>query len=105
MALSTFTAGRVSCVYAYLSTSTLWRHQSGAIEPFGESYACYPGGTPDIPHLLRKRQNMTTRSAPRGALLAKQTVKKQIRTNFDLRNSSDLFRLVTPAGIEPTPSP
>ena len=31
--------------------------------------------------------------------------KKQIRTNFDLRNSSDLFRLVTPAGIEPTPSP
>ena len=60
---------------------------------------------PDIPHLLRKRQNMTVRSAPRGALLAKQTVKKQIRTNFDLRNSSDLFRLVTPAGIEPTPSP
>ena len=27
--------------------------------------------------------------------------KKQIRTNFDLRNSSDLFRLVETAGIEP----
>ncbi len=51
-------------------------------------------GSPDIPHLLRKRQNITARSAPRGAPLAKQTVKKQIRTNFDLRNSSDLFRLV-----------
>ena len=62
-------------------------------------------GSPDIPHLLRKRQNITARSASRGALLAKQTVKQQIRTNFDLRNSSDLFRLVTPAGIEPTPSP
>lgn len=27
----------------------VWRHQSGTIKPFGESYACYPGG-PDIPH-------------------------------------------------------
>ena len=27
--------------------------------------------------------------------------KKQIRTNFDLRNSSDLFRLVEPRGVEP----
>ena len=27
--------------------------------------------------------------------------KKQIRTNFDLRNSSDLLRLVTRTGIEP----
>lgn len=57
-------------------------------------------GSPDIPHLLRKRQNITARSAPRGALLAKQTAKKQIRTNFDLRNSSDLFYLVTHRGLE-----
>lgn len=35
------------------------------------------GETPDIPHLLRKRQNITARSAPRGALLAKQTVKNK----------------------------
>ena len=27
--------------------------------------------------------------------------KKQIRTNFDLRNSSDLLRLVTRTGISP----
>ena len=32
---------------------------------------------PDIPHLLRKRQNVTARSASRGALLAKQTVKNK----------------------------
>ena len=76
MALSTFTAGRVSCVYAYLSTSTLWGHQSGAIKPFEESMPAIQG-SPDIPHLLRKRQNMTTRSAPRGALLAKQTAKNK----------------------------
>ena len=31
--------------------------------------------------------------------------KKQIRTNFDLRNSSDLLRLVTRTGIEPMFSP
>ena len=31
--------------------------------------------------------------------------KKQIRTNFDLRNSSDLFRLVTRTGIEPVLPP
>ena len=31
----------------------------------------------------------------------KGPAKKQIRTNFDLRNSSDLFVLVTRTGIEP----
>ena len=40
-------------------------------------YACHPGGGSDIPHLLRKRQNMTARSTPRGAPLAKQTVKNK----------------------------
>ena len=38
-------------------------------------------GGSDIPHLLRKWQNMTARSAPRGALLAKQTVGKKTNPN------------------------
>ena len=42
-----------------------------------------------------------------GCILLKSNTnnKKQIRTNFDLRNSSDLLRLVTLAGIEPTFTP
>lgn len=37
-----------------------------------------------------------------GCILLKSSTnnKKQIRTNFDLRNSSDLFRLVDPRRIE-----
>ena len=48
--------------------------------------------------VILKLRNAADLLVPRGR-------KKQIRTNFDLRNSSALFRLVTPAGIEPTPSP
>ena len=49
--------------------------------------------------VILKLRNAANLLVPRGRK------KKQIRTNFDLRNSSDLFLLVTPGGIEPPFSP
>ena len=51
-------------------------------------------------HNRKPRKRARSRDlAPKQRQLVNLIVKKQIRTNFDLRNSSDLLRLVTRTGI------